>query len=102
MGCLQLLGLDLRQDRRADAEPGPQGLHHVHDAELEAGLNRYAASACRSVAIRPAASVPQDPADARHQAFQGSAVELVLATEAVDHAGLDMALLGMTPVLGQG
>jgi hypothetical protein len=25
----------------------------VHDAELEAGLNRYAAGACRSVGIIP-------------------------------------------------
>jgi site-specific DNA recombinase len=102
MGRLQPLRLDLRQDRLADAEPGPQGLHHVHDAELEAGLDRDAAGACRVVGIRPAARVPQDPADARHQALQGGAVELVLATEAVDHAGLDMALLRMTSVLGQG
>ena len=47
MGCLQPLGRDLCQDRLADAEPGPQALHHVHDAKLEAGLDRDAAGACR-------------------------------------------------------
>src|SRR3954452_445720 len=104
-GCmrrLQLPFLDPGLDRLGDAEPGPEGLRHVHDPEREAGLDGDAAGARSAGGARSATRVPQDPPDARDQPLQGRSVELVLAAEAVDHAGLDMALFGMAPVLGQG
>src|SRR4051794_18260479 len=102
MRRLQLLFLDPGLDRLGDAEPGPEGLRHVHDPEREAGLDGDAAGARRAAGVRAAICARQDPADARDQPLQGGSVELVLATEAMDHAGLDMALFGMAPVLGQG
>ena len=67
-------------------------------ATCHTGENSSATSGNPKTATR----APQDPPDARDQPLQGGAVELVLAAEAVDHAGLDMALLGVAAVLGQG
>ena len=102
MRRLQLLFLDPGLDHLADAELGPKSLHHVHDPELEAGLDGDTAGARRVGDARSATCVVQDPPDTRDQPLQGRSVELVLAAEAVDHASFDMALFGMAPILRQG
>ena len=88
-------------DRLADAELGPEGSRHVHDAELEGGLDRDPAHARAVTGAGFAAGILQDPPDARDQPLQGRAIEPVGATEAVHHPGLDVALPGMADVLGE-
>ena len=67
MWRLQLLLLDPCLDGLAEAELGPECLRHVHDTELEAGLDRDAGHARAFAGDRSAARVPQDPPDARDQ-----------------------------------
>jgi hypothetical protein len=101
MRCRQLLLIELGLDRLADAELGPECLGHMHDPELEAGLDRDPAQACPLAGDRSAACIGKDPLDARDQPLQGRPVELVGPAETVHHLGLDIALLGMAHVLGE-
>jgi hypothetical protein len=101
MRCRQLLLIEPGLDRLADAELGPECFRHMHDPELEAGLDRNATRAGSLATDRSAARISKDPLDARDQPLQGRPVELVGPAEAVHHLGLDIALLGMTHVLGK-
>jgi hypothetical protein len=101
MRCRQLLLIEPGLDRLADAELGPECLGHMHDPELEAGLDRDGGRPCGRGGDGPTSLARQDPLDACDQPLQGCPVELVGPAEAVHHPGLDIALLGMTNVLGE-
>ncbi len=73
----------------------------MHDPELEAGLDRDVGRPCGRRGDGPTSLARQNPLDARDQPLQGCPVELVGTAEAVHHLGLDIALLGMTNVLGE-
>ena len=68
---------------------------------LEHRLDRDVASA-RALDHRRAIPLGQNSPDARHQPLQHRPVEPVGTAEAVHHPGLDMALLRMPRVLGEG
>ena len=101
MRRLQLLLVEPFLDHLPDAELGPKCLRHMHDPELEAGLDRDPAQACPLAGDRSAACIGKDPLDARDQPLQGRPVEMVGPAETVHHLGLDIALLRMTDVLGE-
>jgi hypothetical protein len=95
-----LVGRQPGGDRLADAEPGPQLLDRVDDAELEAGFDLdplMTLGVCR----RFATVGVEHPADAAHEPLQRRPVEAIGAAEAVHHLGLDVALLGIADVLGE-
>ena len=98
MRRLQLLLGDPSRDRGPDPEPFPQGLDHMHDAELEDGFDFDRTG---TLDHRCAVRLGQNPPDAGHQPLEYRPIQLVGTTEAVHHPGLDMALLGMPRVLGQ-
>ena len=97
-----LLGREPVGDRLADAEPGPELLDHVDDAEIEARLDLDRPSA-PVLSGRSSAGVGiEDPADAADQPLERRPVEPVGAAEAVHHLGFDVTLLGIADVLGEG
>jgi hypothetical protein len=100
--CPPFIGRELAGDRRTDAEPGPELLDHMDDAEVEARLDLDRPFAPPRTDRSLASLGIEDPADAPHQALERRSVEAVGATEAVHHLGLDVTLLGMADVLGEG
>jgi len=100
--CPPLVGCQPALDRLADAEPGPQLRRHVDDAEFEAGLDLDRPVTTSRVGHGRAAVGVEHTADAAHQALQRRPVEAVGATEAVHHLGLDVTLLAIADVLGEG
>ena len=102
MRRMQLLLVEPCLDHLTDAEFGPECLRHMHDPQLEAGLDRDPAHACPVAGDRSAACIRKDALDARDQPLQRRSVELVGTAEAVHHLGLDIALLGMAHILGEG
>ena len=101
MRCAPLVGRQPGGDRVADAEPGPQLLDHVDDAEIEARLDLDHRDG-RLLTGRGRSTIGiEHPANAANQPLQRRPVETVGAADAVHHLGLDVALLGMAEVLGQ-
>ncbi len=96
-----LVGCEPRADRLADAEPGPQLLDHVDDAELEARLDRDRPVTALLVGRGFLPIDIEHAPDAVHQPLQRRPVEAIGAPEAVHHLGLDVAFLGMADVLGE-
>jgi hypothetical protein len=86
-------------DRRANAELFPQRTRRQHDAEVEDTVDLDLRQPGLARGDRRAAI--EHAANAAHQALQGGAVKLVLAAEAVDDAGFDVALVGVAAVLGK-
>lgn len=100
MGCAEPGPAEASADRRADAEVLPQGARRQHDPEVEDAVDGDLGEPHGARGDRLA--IIQHAADAAHQALKGGAIELVLAAEAVNDAGLDVALVGVAAVFGEG
>jgi len=101
MRCVALPGCQPFGDRRTDAEPGPELLDHMDDAEIEAGLDLDRPFAPLLTGRSLAGVGIEHPADAAHQSLERGAVEAIGAAEAVHHLGFDVTLLGIALVLGE-
>jgi hypothetical protein len=100
---VQLLLANVLADRGTDAEPVPQGLGHMGDAEFLHPFDQKIGDVKRLAICSHLADavVDQDPANTVHQALESGSIELVGTAEAMHHGGLGTSSLRAPDILGE-